>query len=522
MKQAIARTYQRPCAVRGLSMVFCATLLAIAGCVSPGGAPFVGRPAKIADEQSLPPVSREFRGLWVATVGNIDWPSKPGLPVEQQKGELIAILDRAAECRLNAIVLQVRPACDALYRSSLEPWSEYLTGEQGRGPEPAYDPLEFAINAAHARGLELHAWLNPFRVRPKDVVSPVAANHISRTRPDLVRQYGNQLWLDPGDPAAQEHSLRVVRDVAQRYDIDAIHMDDYFYPYAIREAGQRVDFPDEPTWAKYQASGGALSRDDWRRDNINRFVERLYRDVKAIRPSIRVGISPFGIWRPGNPPTIKGMDAYKEIYADSRLWLMNGWVDYFAPQLYWPIASEGQSFPVLLDWWREQNPQRRLIWPGLIPSRIGSGSWRAEEIVNQIRETRSRGPNAGAILFSAKPIMQDRGGIVSALKTGVYTEAALPPAADWLGAAPPGPPEARLSEVDDGRALRLVMRPRSGGATPRFWLIRLRIGESWQTMTIAGSARSFNIEKQPGQTIELIALNAIDDVGNLSAPVVVR
>ena len=207
--------------------------------IFPGvGAPLNYVPARL----SPPPPAREFRGAWIATVGNIDWPSKPGLPVAEQKAELIGLLDQAAKLRLNAVIFQVRPSCDALYPSTLEPWSEYLTGTMGQAPSPAYDPLAFALEQAHLRGLELHAWFNPYRAGAAVAKSPVSANHIRRTRPQLVREYGKSFWLDPGEREVQEYSLRVVMDVVKRYDVDGVHFDDYFYPYKETVGGTGVGF----------------------------------------------------------------------------------------------------------------------------------------------------------------------------------------------------------------------------------------------------------------------------------------
>ncbi len=338
----------------------------------------------------------EFRGVWLATVANIDWPSKPSLAMEQQQAELLRDFDLFANLKLNAVVFQVRPCCDAFYESSLEPWSEFLTGVQGQSP--GYDPLAFAIEAAHARGMELHAWLNPYRARFSKPLSPPDPNHVSQTQAHLVKEYGPYQWLDPGEKATQQHSLNVARDIVRRYNVDALHMDDYFYPYKV--AGQ--DFPDEPSWAAYGA--GPLSRSDWRRDNVNRFVQDLYNLIKAEKPTVKLGISPFGIWRPGNPPSVKGFDQFAELYADARLWLQSGWVDYFVPQLYWKISAPAQSFPALLEWWQEQNP-KIPIWPGLFTSRIfdAKSPWPAEEIVNQILITRERKAN-GHVHFSAKAL----------------------------------------------------------------------------------------------------------------------
>ncbi|HEU0052128.1 MAG TPA: family 10 glycosylhydrolase, partial [Longimicrobium sp.] len=266
-------------------------LLAMAGCA--GKAPPAPAPAP---EDAPPAVRREFRAVWVATVANIDWPSRPGLPADSARRELDAILDRSAELRLNAIVFQVRPAADALYPSTLEPWSEYLTGAQGTPPDQAWDPLAYAVEGAHRRGMELHAWFNPYRARHPSAKSPNSATHISRANPELVKRYGQYLWMDPGEPAVQQRSIDVMMDVVRRYDVDGVHIDDYFYPYPERDsAGANIDFPDSASWARYVAGGGRLSRDDWRRHNVDVFIQRLYREIKNEKPWVKFGISPFGI-----------------------------------------------------------------------------------------------------------------------------------------------------------------------------------------------------------------------------------
>src|SRR6185503_6645702 len=229
---------------------------------------------------------REFRGVWVASFKNIDWPSKPGLTTEQQKAEFSAIVDRAVELKLNAVVLQVRPACDAFYASSFEPWSEFLSGEMGKAPHPFYDPLAYAVELAHQRGLELHAWFNPFRARLQTGKTAASPNHITKTHPQLVRTYNALLWLDPGEKTVQDHSLRTILDVVKRYDIDAVHLYDYFYPYPETNSLRKLmDFPDGPSWQRYVAAGGRLARDDWRRANVDGFVQRLAQSIKAEKPT---------------------------------------------------------------------------------------------------------------------------------------------------------------------------------------------------------------------------------------------
>ncbi|MEO6526692.1 MAG: family 10 glycosylhydrolase, partial [Gemmatimonadaceae bacterium] len=270
-----------------------------------------------AADTAPPLVPRELRAVWVATVDNMDWPSRSGLSTAQQQAELIAILDKLVQLNMNAIVLQVRPAADALYASQDEPWSDVLSGEMGRAPEPFYDPLAFAVTEAHKRGLELHAWINPYRAKNSSTRS-VSSNHVSRTQPELVRTYGPFLWLDPGDPKVRDLTTRVALDIVRRYDIDALHMDDYFYPYRESRNGRELDFPDDATWRRYQQGGGTLARNDWRRENVNLLVRQLNDAVHAVKPWVRFGISPFGIWRPGFPESVRGLDQYSEIYADAR------------------------------------------------------------------------------------------------------------------------------------------------------------------------------------------------------------
>ncbi|CAN5440060.1 hypothetical protein BH18VER1_BH18VER1_17790 [soil metagenome] len=362
--------------------------------------------------------AQEFRGAWVASVHNLDWPSRPGLPAAAQQAELIALLDRAAELKLNAILLQVRPASDALYASTREPWSKFLTGTQGISP--GYDPLAFAITTAHTRGIELHAWINPFRAA-SNAAAKLAPNHISKTHPEWIRRYGAQLWVDPGEPEARAYVLDVIDDIVQRYDVDGVHIDDYFYPYPVKGVS---GFADEKSWKRYGSKSG-LSKADWRRDNINHFVRTMYRTVKQAKPNARVGISPFGIWRPGVPSTTSaGLDAYGQLYADSRKWLAEGWCDYLAPQLYWSIEPAKQSFPALLDWWRAQS-RGTAVWPGIATDRIGA-TRPAQEIINQIALTRRGTGSAGHIHWSMKSLMQNRGGIAEALKRGPYAEKAEP------------------------------------------------------------------------------------------------
>jgi len=460
-----------------------------------------------------PRVPREFRGAWVATVANIDWPSKPGLSVGEQKSELISLLDHAVDLKLNALIFQVRPACDAMYASQFEPWSEYLTGAMGKAPSPFYDPLALAIAEAHQRGLELHAWFNPYRAHHPKSWSPITAQHISQTRPELVRKYGKYLWLDPGEPAVQDYSLKVVMDVVKRYDVDGIHFDDYFYPYPEKLAdGGELPFPDEASWQR-SGAGGRLSRDDWRRENVNRFIERTYQAIKAAKPWVKFGLSPFGIWRPGNPPQIKGFDAHAKLYADARKWMQLGWADYFAPQLYWASDVREQSFPVLLGWWAEQNTKQRHLWPGLNAAEAG-GKLKNTEIARQIQLTRKQAGASGTILYSFRALTDNR--VLANSLTAEFRQAALVPTSPWLGSRPPASPSLKVVSSKP-----LQVRWSSGEGEPvRWWVLQYQTRAGWQTEILAAEKRAKSFR---GGEPESIAVTAVSRTGISSlATVVIR
>jgi uncharacterized lipoprotein YddW (UPF0748 family) len=434
----------------------------------------------------VPPVpDREFRAMWIATVANIDWPSKKGLDRNRQQAELKALFDQAVALNFNAVILQVRPGADALYESPLEPWSEYLTGRQGESP--GYDPLAFAVAEARLRGLELHAWFNPYRARHTSAKGEPAATHVSRTHSALVKAYGADLWMDPGEPAVQDRSVAVIRDVVRRYDIDGVHIDDYFYPYPVKDrSGQKIPFPDDASWAKYQRAGGKLARDDWRRSNVDRFIERLNREIHAEKAWVKFGISPFGIWRPKFPASIQGFDAYTELYADARKWMHNGWADYFTPQLYWALSAKEQSLPVLLDWWVEQNARSRHFWPGLNATMVGTTPkserrpLTADEMVRQVATVRKKTGANGVVFWNASAV-ESKPGLASALRGRVFTSPALVPASPWLDAGVPGQPD-----VDLGRSNSrpfLDWKP-TGGAPVRWWAVQARTGGQWTTKVL--------------------------------------
>jgi uncharacterized lipoprotein YddW (UPF0748 family) len=472
------------------------TLGALGLAMGGSGAAFAAEAVAPVGEDDIPPVAREFRGVWVATVENIDWPSSRTLSTEAQQAELRGIFDLARALGFNAIVFQVRPSCDAFYASELEPWSEYLTGRMGESPNPYYDPLEFAVTEAHRRGLELHAWFNPFRALHRSRSGTPALTHISQTRPDLAKNYGRYFWLDPGEREARAHSLRVILDVVARYDIDAVHFDDYFYPYKERYgSGLEIPFPDDGSWKKYLAARGPLQRDDWRRANIDGFVAAVAEAVKRVKPHVKFGISPFGIWQPGMPSGIRGMNAYAELYADSRKWLNDGLVDYLAPQLYWPINRPQQSYVKLLEWWLLQNRRGRHVWPGSAAYRVADGSPSAVtsgEIANQIAVARRLNRNGGNIHFSFRAFRRNRGGLADLMREDVYAQPALIPASPWIDAAVPPAPSLALAH--DERTGRRIARWSPSELTPPFqWVASVKRGDVWETSVLPGETRAVEL-----------------------------
>lgn len=464
--------------------------------------PALARARDYAPSAERPPVlSREFRGAWVAVVHNIDWPSAKGLPAGQQQAELRAILDRMASLHMNAVLLQVRPESDAIHPSSLEPRSQWLSGTMG--VSPGYDPLDFCLREAHARGIEVHAWFNPFRAKSNSS-HPSAANHVTRTDPGLVKRYSSSSWCDPSEPATRERATRAVLDVVRRYDVDGVHLDDYFYPYPV---GGKA-FPD----------GKSASQ---RRGYVDAFVSGLYSAVKREKPWVRVGISPFGIWRPGVPAGIEaGVDACEDLAADSRKWLRAGWVDYLAPQLYWRIQPRKQSFPVLLDWWRQQG--ERPVWPGIATTRIQSAEdpgRPASEIVNQVDLSRRTGRNwAGHIHWSAKGLVQNRGGISNLLAKGLYAEPALVPPMPWLSRSAPAPPVVSASLA--GQVTRVQWQ--AGDRSVAKWAVQARHGNRWRMACILPARTTgANLGVANGRLPDAVAVSAVDRFGNASTPTVV-
>lgn len=463
-------------------------------------------PAKPERPANVPTASREFRAAWVATVANINWPSKPGLSSREQQQEAIALLDFLKQNNFNAVIFQVRPQADALYESSLEPWSYFLTGQQGKAPEPFYDPLHFWIEAAHDRGLELHAWLNPYRAQHLSG-GEIGDESIIKTNPELVVQLKDgQYWMDPSKEGTQEHSTAVVMDIVKRYDVDGIHFDDYFYPYDSYNDGE--DFPDDKSWAVYQESGGELSRGDWRRGSVNTFIQDLYKKIKDEKPHVKFGLSPFGIWRPGYPESIAGYDQYNKLFADAKLWLNEGWIDYFTPQLYWKTNQVPQSFPVLLGWWSSENDQKRHLWPG-INAALGE-----DEVINQIMITRGMMPKSpGVVHWSIAPLVKSDS-LATAIVEGPYKKEALVPASPWLDDEIPKAPV--VVPVVQEEMLEITWVP--GGDEKVFkYVIYYKYGTSWNYKILDHNEDSLLFKRFIGKApLTGIAVTAVDRTGNES------
>lgn len=459
-----------------------------------------------------PKAPREFRAAWVATVANIDWPSRAGLSSEQQQAEIIAILDIAQQMKLNAIILQVRPSADAIYPSELEPWTEYLSGVQDKAPDPWYDPLAFWVKQAHQRGLELHAWFNPYRAKAAVAQSAMASRHVSFKLPKAVKQYGELLWMDPSSSEALERTLAVILDVVKRYDIDGVHIDDYFYPYPIKgEDGTEIDFPDAENWQQYRVAGGQASKAEWRREQVNRLVKMIHERVHQEKSWVKFGISPFGIGKPANlPKGISGFSQYDKLYADVELWLAQAWLDYLAPQLYWPIQQTSQAFPVLMEYWQRQNSAQRHIWPGLYTSRVDgtAKSWESAEILNQIQLTRTQA-SSGHIHFSMAALLKNRREIKDRLEQESYVDFALVPESTWLPAAPLAAP--RLSWANEGTAIEVSIDDPSAGITLAVWQ---QVGEVWRFSVHSSAKKIITLaQDNPNQKVQAVLVAQIDRSG---------
>ncbi len=382
-------------------------------------------------EFSLGQAKPEFRGVWVATVDNIDWPAKGNTSSDSQKAEFIKMLDQHQRNGINAMVVQIRPATDAFYPSPYEPWSQWLTGLQGLPPSPYYDPLQFMIDETHKRGMVFHAWCNPYRAEFKIGQSPLTATHITKLYPQWFLTYGDKRYFDPGNKEAQQHVVKVIRDVVSRYAVDAIHFDDYFYPYRI--TGK--EFPDSVSFARY---GNRMNKEDWRRSNVDSIILMLSKAIKEENKNCQFGISPFGVWRNidkdlNGSSTKAGQTNYDDLYADILLWLRKGWIDYVAPQLYFEIGHRTVDYTVLLDWWSKHSYGKHCyIGLGIYKSGSNAAWSDKTQLPRQIEMLRNTANVQGMIFFSSKNIQSNTNGWSDSLRLNYFKDPAAVPVMEWM------------------------------------------------------------------------------------------
>ncbi len=477
----------------------------------------------------------EFRAVWVATVANIDWPSQPGLTTDQQQDEIIRILDMHRKLGMNAVILQIRPSSDAFYHSELEPWSRYLTGIPGKAPEPFYDPLQYWIEEAHKRGMELHAWLNPFRVA-LNYRQPLAANHIAFRHPEWIVKYGNSLYFDPGLPQTREYVAHVVKDVVSRYDVDAIHFDDYFYPYPLAE-----DFPDTASFSRYSRGYFSENRTDWRRENVDLIIKMLNDTIKAVKPWVKFGISPFGVWRnssddPLGSNTRAGATNYDHLYANIIKWQENGWIDYTLPQLYWQIGHPAADFRTLAYWWQNHAYGRGMyIGLGLYKSNSDSDveEWRNPgELPRQIKLLREVKEIEGVAFYSSKHFTRNLQGFPDSLRVSLFKHPALVPPMPWLGNDSPQPVK-RIKK--SGKTIRWRSgKTNNGLQSPRGYIIylfekdkELNPDNAENIVAVVGKdVNKFKFDrinsKQKKYKVKISVINRLNNESGLSKPVTIR
>jgi uncharacterized lipoprotein YddW (UPF0748 family) len=386
----------------------------------------------------------EFRGAWIATIGGIDFPNpntRSDANAVQQ--EYINILNHLDDCGINAVVVQVRPAADAFYASTYEPWSKYCTGTQGMPPSPFYDPLQFMIKEAHKRGMEFHAWFNPYRALVDATKNPNPSTHITYQHPEWFINYGGKRYFNPGLPAVRQYVYKVVCEVVEKYDIDAVHFDDYFYPYRI--AGK--EFPDQGTFLVH--GNNYINKNDWRRYNVNIFIEEISAKIKAIKPYVKLGISPFGVWRnkskdPDGSPTQGGQTNYDDLYADVLLWLKNKWVDYMLPQLYWEQSHTKVGFNTLLDWWSTHSYGRAMyIGHGLYQvANNKAAAWHnPAEIEQQVYAVRANKNVQGSCYYSTAYFFKNKLGVIDRMKNSYNKTKSIVPPMPWIDKQAPMPPK---------------------------------------------------------------------------------
>ena len=484
----------------------------------------------VAVRSQIPPPKYEFRGVWVATVNNIDWPSKPGLPVKAQKEEAVNILNMCTTNGMNAVILQVRPASDAFYPSNLEPWSKYLSGYPGKGPEPFYDPLQFWIDECHKRGLEFYAWFNPFRVA-QNYKEPLAGNHVAFSHPDWVLKYGDRLYFDPGLPETRNFVTKVIADVVTRYDVDGVLFDDYFYPYPLQD-----DFPDTASFRMYNRAWPEKYKADWRRENTDIFIRQVSQAIKKTKPWVTFGISPFGVWRNDDvdsdgSDTQAGVTSYDNLYANIIRWEKKGWIDFIIPQLYWRIGHPTVDFTTLAKWWDEHRYGRSLyIGLGIykIDPKSATREWASpDEIPGQIRTIRSIPGIEGSAFYSSNHFTRNLLGLQDSLQTNLYSQPAVIPPMTWIDSIPPATPErfkkrgkkikwttpVNQKEMDKPTRFVIYVRPENEKTVP-FRIYSICVGNRFKFTGLNHRKKKYEVR--------ISALDRLNNESKATGPVIIR
>ncbi len=475
--------------------------------------------------QPFQPTKRALRATWIASVANIDWPSQKGLTEQEQRVEFTRLLDEQQAIGMNAVIVQVRPVADTFYPSPNEPWSEYLTGEQGR--PPSYNPLEFMIDEAHKRNLEFHAWFNPYRANMKDTLAHIAQQHPLKWCHEWFVQYGGRWYYDPGNREAKEFVLDEIIEVVRHYDLDAVHFDDYFYPYKV--AGE--EFPDSLSYAFY--GGDYDTRDDWRRSNVDSFVETLARRIKEVKPYVKFGISPFGVWRNKDKDPQMGSDTqagqtnYDDLYADVLKWLREGWLDYVAPQIYWHRGFDLADYNVLTEWW-DRNAFGKHVYIGQGLYRVGNHvSWQdAAELPAQLRLNETYDHLNGSMFFSAKHWSANKLGVTDSISQ-FYRYDALVPTMPWIDSEPPLAP--KILEVSGSKKTGITLRWQDDQLSDEEYYVIYRFDQG-EPMDLVADKILGKVRREPSELQEFIdaevdkkgkyryAISAVDRLHNESTP----
>lgn len=476
---------------------------------------------------SAQPPKQEVRAAWIATVNRIDWPNQAGLTAEEQKQELISILDFLENRNFNTVIFQVRPTSDALYRSKTEPWSAWLSGTQGTAPDKNWDPLDFIIDECHQRGMELHAWFNPFRItqNSKNVLAP---NNIAKIHPEWTLSYDNKIVLDPGIPAVGEYIIEVVKEVVSMYDVDAIHFDDYFYPYPTTD---KKMFPDTASFRQYGKEYTIENKNDWRRENVDHIIEEMGKQIKTVKPYVKFGVSPFGVWRNNGidstgSATSSNITNYDDLYADAIKWQKMGWIDYLMPQIYWEPGHPNADYNTLTDWWAKHYYGRHIY--------IGLAAYKASEAVidawknpnlltNQIEISRNGQKIEGIGLFRSRHIIENKSGWMDSISNKLFQYKALIPAMPWIDSIAPLPPDRIMLRND---LISWAYRKEKPSSDIKQYIIYAstkrneKETENPANIVAITKSTSFhldNIGAKPGEII-YIWISAIDRLNNESKP----